>query len=349
MNNKREYTLDFIKIIATILIVFHHYQQVIGGHFRYVDFYGGKFYFGNVVELFFILSGYFMYKYISRIKGGLSFKDFFKQRYLRFLPVMFITSIVYAICLYLYTNVLNLSWFNYKPSLWGTIVSSLGFAEGWGLKNPYINYPNWYISVLLICFVMFYLIVYISKKKSISEKYLFIAMIFIGFAIRSYNTKFLFMTPQVARVYYSFFFGILLAEVLNKKHPNILFQMMSFIIVFTIPFIIHFGKSSLLVNVNYLMTFIYYPALIILFKYSFISNVFKHRIIGVISNITFDVYLWHNVLILMIYLIINAFNLNVNMNSGIAMLCYTAISFLIGGASYFLIDKPLQNRFVKAS
>ena len=26
---KRDYSLDFIKIIATVLIIFHHYQQLV--------------------------------------------------------------------------------------------------------------------------------------------------------------------------------------------------------------------------------------------------------------------------------------------------------------------------------
>ena len=50
--------LDIIKVIATIIIVFHHYQQVTGVIFDGINFYGGKFPFGYVVELFFIISGY---------------------------------------------------------------------------------------------------------------------------------------------------------------------------------------------------------------------------------------------------------------------------------------------------
>ena len=347
MEKKRDYSLDFIKIIATILIVFHHYQQVVGGHFRYIDFFGGKFYYGYVVELFFILFGYFMFKYISKIKNGLSFKDFFKQRYLRFLPIMALTSIVYSICLYIYTNVLNLSWFNYKFSLWGTISSSLGLAEGWGMKNPFINYPNWYISVLLICFVVFYLMVYISKKKNISEIILFAFVIFLGFAISNYEINFLFMTSQVARGYYAFFFGVILAIILNNKSPNLLIQILSAVIVIVVPIIIHYNTSILPNDVNYFMTFIYYPALIIIFKFKFINKLFRVKFIEVVSNITFDVYLWHNVLLLMGSLFLNIFKINVKLDSFVAMLCYTAISFLVGTLSYYLIDKPIKNLIVK--
>ena len=74
--------LDAIKIIAAIGIVFHHYQQLtsvkLGGG---IEFYGGKFVFGYLVELFFVISGFltaftysdnqgfirWMYKKIERV------------------------------------------------------------------------------------------------------------------------------------------------------------------------------------------------------------------------------------------------------------------------------------------
>lgn len=34
MGNKRSYSLDVLRIIATILIIFHHYQQVTGAFLR---------------------------------------------------------------------------------------------------------------------------------------------------------------------------------------------------------------------------------------------------------------------------------------------------------------------------
>ena len=72
MEKKRNYSLDFFKIIATILIVFHHYQQILSIEFGEINFYGGKFYFGYLVEFFFLISGFLMFNYIERIKEGLT-------------------------------------------------------------------------------------------------------------------------------------------------------------------------------------------------------------------------------------------------------------------------------------
>lgn len=345
MNDNRDYSLDVIKILATIIIVFHHYQQTIGGHFKFIDFYGGKFYFGYIVELFFLLSGYFMYRYIDKIKNGLNFKKFFKKRYLRFFPLVALTSIVYSVLLYIYTNVLHLKWFGYKVSLWGTIISSLCISEGFGLSNPCINYPNWYISVLLICFIVFYILVQISIKNKIPINYLFIIMIIIGFGIRTYNIKLPFMTPNVARGYYSFFFGLLLYDILMKYKINRFIKIISLLFVILIPILIHYD-IPIFKDVNYLMTFLYYPALIIIFKYTRINKLFKKSFISTISEVTFDVYLWHNVLLLFMCLLIKAFKITINLASLKIMICFTIASFIVGFVSYYVFEKPIKNRIL---
>ena len=58
ISEKRYYNLDIIKMISSILIVFHHYQQLSGITFDGINFYGGKFLFGYLVELFFMISGF---------------------------------------------------------------------------------------------------------------------------------------------------------------------------------------------------------------------------------------------------------------------------------------------------
>ena len=50
--------LDVLKIVAITLIVFHHYQQVFECDLGALAFYGGEFYFGRLVELFFMVSGF---------------------------------------------------------------------------------------------------------------------------------------------------------------------------------------------------------------------------------------------------------------------------------------------------
>lgn len=105
MEEKRIFILDTLKIIATILIVFYHYQQILNIEFNKINFFGGKFYFGHLVELFFLISGFLMFNYIEKIKQGLSFEEFFINRLKRLLPLMTIGAISYESLIYFYSRI----------------------------------------------------------------------------------------------------------------------------------------------------------------------------------------------------------------------------------------------------
>ena len=221
MKKERDYSLDFLKILATICIIFHHYQQVTGASFdHFINFWNGKFYFGYIVELFFVLSGYFMFSYIEKIEGGLSFPQFYLKRFLRLAPMLLIGAVAYEILLVSYHHIYMSSWMDITASFWGIIIDALGIQEGWVLPNPCVNNPTWYISVLLLCYILFYFIVYLSHRICIPKEYLFIFMIFLGMGIQTYAINLPFLNGSSARGFYAFFFGILLHETLTKIKKN---------------------------------------------------------------------------------------------------------------------------------
>lgn len=139
---QREHGLDFVKVIATLLIVLHHYWQVQNVHIdNFVNFYGGKFYFGYIVELFFVLSGFFMLGSIKRINDGQSFRDFFVKKYMRFQPLVMISVVAFAIVTKIFEALTQMPWGDFQVSLWGIISASLAIQEGWGIPNPSLNNP----------------------------------------------------------------------------------------------------------------------------------------------------------------------------------------------------------------
>ena len=273
MGKKRNYGLDFLKIVATILIVFHHYQQILNIEFKGINFYGGKFYFGYLVEFFFLVSGFLMFNYIEKIKVGLTFKDFFIRRIIRLMPLIIIAAISYEILLYIYPKVFGDYFYNLKPDFWGLIISVLGIQAGWTFENPMINNPMWYISVLLLCYIIFYILTKISITKKYNHIYFYIAIVFLGLSIQKNGTDLAFFNSYTARGYYAFFFGLVFSIFFYNYKISKFIKISSIFSVILITFLIVRHYSIIEKNINYTLTFIYYPALIIIFNSDIVKRI----------------------------------------------------------------------------
>ena len=335
-------SLDFLRIIATVLIVFHHFQQVTGARFSGINFFGGTFNYGLVVEFFFVLSGFLMFQYVTRIKQGLSFKKFILKRVARLLPLVLISSIVYCIFLYFYSVIYQNDWHGVSISVWGIFINALGMQSGWVFQNPCINNPTWYVSVLILCYVVFYLVTYICKRLKITPYYAYIFVILIGCGIVSYNLNLPFLNQSSARGYYAFFFGLLLAKAINKRKINLKACLAAAVIIGLFVWTIISRKYLVDSGLNYLMTFLCYPALIIICLYPPVIRLFKYRIFGFLGKITYDVYIWHAPNLILMYIMASKIIPSLNILSVWTMLIFTAVQFAIGIASHYLIERPID-------
>lgn len=207
----RNYSLDVLRIVATIFIVFHHYQQTFEVAFpTEINFFYGKFYFGYMVEFFFVLSGFFMATYIPKIQNGQSFTTFIKKRLVRLLPLIAIAALVYELITIwgarngsAYVTSLSQS-YGYQISVWGWIIDSLGIQAGGSLPNPFVNNPTWYVSVLICCYVIFYFITSIAKKINANPVWGYIGMILAGFSVDTYGLNLPFLNSTTSRGYIAF-------------------------------------------------------------------------------------------------------------------------------------------------
>ncbi|RKJ68102.1 acyltransferase family protein [Roseburia sp. 1XD42-69] len=307
-------------------------------------FFGGKFYFGYLVELFFLISGYFTFNYIQKIKDGLTFKSFYLHRAFRLLPLVSIAAVVFEVILYFYANVYKFSWFDVKASLWGMILDCLGIQAGWSSINPCVNNPTWYISVLLICYLLFYFITYWSHRLKVSPYYGYVFMIFVGIGILTYGISIPGFTYETARGYYAFFFGIVFHKFLSSEFMKEIRNVLGFAIFLFITFLMIFQWDIVSVDINYLFTFVYYPSILIILKNRHIANVFKGKFWGILAGISFNVYIWHSVLHLATVSIRDILGVKINMDGGMPMLYFTLFCFLWGTISFNLIEKPIKEQ-----
>lgn len=223
MNSReRLYGLDFIRIVATTLIILHHYQQITNCYFTTgINFYDGRFEFGYVVELFFLLSGFLLGTYTNSIKEHkVNFKNFFLKKYFRFLPMCFITACVY----YVIEQIRFWRMGDYtltECTLWDVIESAFIFHSGGAFPASMVNNPTWYISVLLICYIVYYFVTWISSQMNIDEIYLYIGMILLAVGIITYGYNAPYFNERTARGYLCVFWGIIIRNVIYDDKYNL--------------------------------------------------------------------------------------------------------------------------------
>jgi len=309
--------------------------------FAGINFFGGKFYFGYLVELFFLISGFLMFDYIERIKQGLDFKSFFINRVKRLLPLVAIAAILYECLIYFYFRIFGEKFLEQGLNFFGTIISILGIQAGWFFENPMINNPMWYVSVLILCYILFYISTKISILKKYNCIYFYIILVFLGLSIQKKGTDIAFLNYYTARGYYSFFFGLLFSIYFNNYKRNKFIKILSTFLVIFIIYLILKHYSIIEKNMNYTLTFIYYPALIIILNFDIMKKIFFSKIIGKITEISFDVYVWHVGAILAFIIVNKKYNLNINLNSYKVMIIFTILLYIFGTISYYLIEKPL--------
>lgn len=347
----RNYSLDFLKILAAIGIVFHHFQATTHARYdNFINFHGGWFDWGYLVELFFVLSGYFMYRYISVIQtGDITLLEWWKKRALRLLPMAAITVVAFELILFLHNIKYEPDLWGMEVSLWGSVIAALGIQEGWVFLNPIINNSIWYISALMLCYLIFYVVTALAARIKCKPVYFYIAMILFGFGIGVYKLDLPFMNWQIARGYYAFFFGLVLAAYINKygiKAKEIVISILTIALV-SVMFI--FYREGADDYINYTVTFLLYPAIIILFETKIMRKIFCHKIWGVLSGISFEVYLWHLPMLLLLDSIVIRTGWKPDYNNVWVMFAFLAVAWIVAAVMYFGLERPISKVIAKRS
>lgn len=179
--NNRISQIDAVKFIASIIIVFHHYQQ----NFQYekclVQFGSNqKFYWGYIVELFFVISGFVIARSNNRNQHS-DFYSFISKKICRIIPLVMVTVGIDAIARIIYRICCG-DWIrNGELTVW-MILSNAFLIHSGGAVPDYssnrLNPPIWYLSVLLICYVVYYFSLWLASRLSINYNWIFLTVVF---------------------------------------------------------------------------------------------------------------------------------------------------------------------------
>lgn len=332
--NTRSTNLDLIKTLAAILIVFHHYQVVFTVTFSGINFYGGSFYFGRIVELFFIISGFVTALHDGKY-GDKILKPFFKKC-LRIYPPTALAVTFTLLVFLVYRLALGVEMPGEECTPPRVIASYLLVFAGWGIDvRKGVDNPTWYLCVLILCYILFYAVKCIGRghRRMKMPAYILIAAGSIVLEQSNWGAAVPFIGNSNVRGYGSFFIGVLLYEftqhVKNKKLH----------IATACTAIVLFILLSLKYGCNHWQTLelLLFPGLVLL---AVSVEQIPCRALSFWGGVSFEVYLWHIPLIRLGILIMDLCGISVE-HSYLTMVLFTAVVECAAVIVYKYFEVPL--------
>ena len=258
MSKQRLYNLDLLKIVASIGIVFHHYQQATGAVFGGINFFGGLFSFGSLVELFFMMSGFLA---LYNLRKNRSIVDNICDKYKRLAPSVILSIFIYTIIAIMYYMVFH-EWHKGLDLNFPRVLTSfLMCNQGWVIEYPLaLNNPTWYIDVLLLCFIFFYTLSGTILKKGYTK--VFIAV--CGFAVvlallgAHFEMEFPFFYHSSRRGYAAFFMGVILCYI-YQNFPKKIIKLICCCLM-----LLSFSATLVYQYIWYILVCFIYPAIVLI-------------------------------------------------------------------------------------
>ena len=351
--NKRIYSIDFLRVIASIFIVLYHFQIFVGFYlYGGLNFAGGNFDFSTMVEFFFLSAGFFEV-FVSGNRE-MKFGKFFLTKAVRLIPQVALSVIAYELFAYINNSM------NIEPpltvSLSGSIITAL-CLHGIGIfDNAWINGATWFVSVLLLCHIIYFGIVRICKKIRLNCLIPFALMIILGLSLKFIKPDLPFLTVYTGRGYCMFFFGCIMAYLIKKYGTSdtgsssaydfkldVVIEAVLWPVIIGI-LIAHFTIRDFPMK-GLLLYFIVYPGLFMLFGFGSLRKWFRSELWGKLGNITYDVYVWHGPMIVLNGIIAHL-TPEILIPIYVTESVFVLFMFLFGALMYRLVDVPL-NKLMK--
>lgn len=357
MNEKRYFPeLNLLRFMAACCIALFYHYEIFYGVYPFYNFPGMKYiymYSGYGVELFFLISGFVMYySYYGRIRESkINFKGFLFGRIKRLYPVMIVTVLASAAIQWLNIAIFSvpavLDCHDERNSFFSFILSLLGLNSGWFINHDMysINGPAWFISIIIICYVVFFALISLTKNDKLKENIGLFALIVLGVYLYLNPQKLPLLYGSCGRGYLNFFLGIVIAKsfekIKNVKEQAIAGIGAAFVLVL---FMIMF-KANNLGSLDLSIVLGFNVPIFILFTtipvFRWISD---NKIVKFLGSISFSLYLWNLPVGGGIALLNSVLKLNLNFYSTGVWMSFVIVSIVISVISHFAIEK--NHRFI---
>lgn len=320
-DNKTRRGYDYygwLKLTMAIMIAIFHHNMLMGGSGSFIETLSALL--GAHLPIsFFVLSGVVIYKaYYDRIVNGIGFLDFLVRRVKRLYPMMWISIITFTVSNLIYLYHTGEWWAGRSSGLSDFFLAMTGISVGTFINRiDRINGPIWYISVLIVCYCIFYVLV---RNRSLLQSLLqdnrmsgyavFMIPIVVGLAIQNYGINLPLLEYNVSRGYISFFTGVVVMKVLDE-HPQLLYRkpvitmaVMMLAIISILLFVFRSHNERLFDDWDYILCFVITPSLVILCERVKKTIILDNALCDYMGKISFPFFLLH----IPVYLITTLFN-----------------------------------------
>ena len=251
------------------------------------------------VEFFFILSGYGIatgYKN-KLLNSHITFKDYLLKRIKKLYPIMIFSIILTFIGIIIYRMLTGYNYYVENFSFLSLLLSIFGISSGWFYNDVNINMPLWYVSVLMLLYIIYYFITRCSKKNNF--KYISLCTLFfiIGWSLLCKPINVPFAYENVARGYMCFFGGCLLKEINDKLNNNLKRKISIISIIINLLLfllVLKFGIKATLGDLRIVLIIFTYPTLIISVQsLKILQKILLVKPFEFLGKISTDLYFWH--------------------------------------------------------
>ena len=243
------------------------------------------------VELYFAISGFLIARKYSELKNGITLHQYITPKLKRIMPCFFVSNLIVMVCAIIEKCFVG-SKLMPTPNLWAFFASCTPFYTGWITNDGPIDSVGWFISVLFLCYIIYYFLCKVKKKQT----YFIICCLIILVGINGYQLDFSlpFLYKQACRGYMAFFVGVLMFHLLtsefNKK--GIAVAGIAFLAIL-LPFEVRF--NNVVGNATFFTIFIIIPILMLaVTSIKWVQKILSARPVLHLGRMSMSIYLIHH-------------------------------------------------------
>ena len=344
--------LEIMRFFSALSILIWHYQHFAPNNFikeqqplyPYLSIFYEHGGFG--VYVFYCISGFiFFWKYretiSNRVVGG---KEFFILRFARLYPLHLLTLLLVAVLQLIYFNINNNYFIVHENDSYHFILQ-LFFASDWGFqKGASFNAPIWSISIEILVYFLFFLILrYLSKSILIN-----IILIILCIFAKTYDIPLTnrggVASPIVSCIVLFYMGGLsaILFRIFEKKKYKFFLDIILGFALILVSVIIWQFEIYKIDNFDKIFVFFYAPALLYIASQNIRVKSSLQKSIEMAGNLTYSSYLIHFPIQIIIVTFFSLTNIQIPFYNVFFFLSYILLTLIISHVSYYYYEAPAR-------